>query len=47
MEEISYKIVKQYGVISTSKTGWTKEVNLVAWNGREPKLDIRDWAPGH
>ena len=24
-----------------------KELNLVAWNDREPKYDIRDWDPEH
>ena len=26
---------------------WTKEANIVAWNGGEPKLDIREWDPDH
>ena len=45
--EFSYEIVKTIAVLSTSKSGWTKELNLVAWNGREPKYDIREWAPEH
>ena len=47
MADITHDIVKHYGVISEEKTGWKKELNLVSWNGRTPKLDIRDWAPGH
>ena len=35
------------GVLSTGTKGWTKELNLISWNGREPKYDIRDWAPEH
>ena len=27
--------------------GWNKELNLISWNGRDPKYDIRDWAPDH
>jgi len=27
--------------------GWTNKLNLISWNGREPKYDIRDWAPKH
>ncbi|TXW59730.1 hypothetical protein D4M64_11785 [Enterococcus gallinarum] len=23
------------------------ELNLISWNDREPKYDIRDWAPEH
>ena len=28
-------------------SGWTKEANIVCWNGGSPKLDIREWAPNH
>jgi len=47
MTEIKYEIQKHYGILSTSKGNWNKELNLVSWNGREPKLDVRDWAPDH
>ena len=47
MDNIDYEIVMQIGLLSQSATGWTKEVNLISWNGRAPKYDIRDWAPGH
>jgi hypothetical protein len=47
MAEIKYEIIKTIGVISTSAKGWTKELNLISWNGREPKYDLRDWAPEH
>jgi len=47
MDNISFEIVKHFGVISEEKGGWKKELNLVSWSGRTPKLDIRDWAPGH
>lgn len=46
-QEISYEITRQLGVVSTNNSGWTKEVNLISWNGREPKIDIRDWNPDH
>jgi hypothetical protein len=47
MDSFKFDIVKHFGVISEEKSGWKKELNLVSWNGRAPKLDIRDWAPGH
>lgn len=47
MAKVNYEIVKQIGVVSESKTGWTKELNLISWNDREPKYDLRDWAPDH
>jgi hypothetical protein len=34
-------------VLSEGKGSWKKEVNLVSWNDREPKIDIRDWLPNH
>lgn len=38
-------IIKHYGVIYENNTGWTCEVNLVSWNGGDPKIDIREWSP--
>jgi hypothetical protein len=45
MADIKFEIVKKIGVLSTSGKGWTKELNLVSWNDREPKYDIREWSP--
>ena len=45
MADIKYEINEKLGVISESSKGWTKELNLISWNGREAKYDIRDWAP--
>ncbi|MDR2052704.1 MAG: hypothetical protein LBP80_04745, partial [Treponema sp.] len=47
MPDITFDILKAYGVLSEEKGGWKKELNLVSWNGRNPKLDIRDWSPEH
>ena len=47
MADIKYDIVKEIGVLSVSKSGWNKELNLVSWNDGAPKYDIREWAPGH
>ncbi len=47
MAEITFEIVKELGVISENAKGWTRELNLVSWNGREAKYDIRDWSPDH
>ena len=47
MSEIKYEIIKNIGVLSKSASGWTKEVNLISWNDREPKYDIRDWSADH
>ncbi len=47
MVEVKYEIHKTVGVISASSKGWTKELNFISWNQREPKYDLRDWAPEH
>jgi len=44
MSEIKYEIVKKIGVLSKAGSGWTKELNLIRWNDREPKYDLRDWS---
>ena len=42
---INYEVEHTYGVVSESKTGWTKELKKISWNNREAKFDLRDWAP--
>ena len=44
MADIKYEIVKEIGVLSENANGWRREINLVSWNDRPPKYDIRDWA---
>ena len=46
MAEIKYEVTAKYGVLSTNKSGWTKEVRCISWNDKEAKFDIREWAPG-
>lgn len=45
MAELKYEIIDTVAVLSQSPKGWKKELNLISWNGRDPKYDIRDWAP--
>jgi len=47
MPDIKYEITKHIGVLSESAKGWKKELNLISWNDREPKYDIREWSPDH
>jgi len=44
MSDIRYEIVQQFGLLSSSASGWSKQFNLISWNDREPKFDIRDWS---
>lgn len=47
MPDIKYEIIEQIAVLSERKNGWKKELNLISWNDKEPKYDIRDWSPDH
>ena len=47
MGELKYEIVENLGSLCENARGWSKEVNLISWNEKEPKYDIRDWAPDH
>ena len=45
MREIQYEIVKEIAVLSTGDSGYTKEINLISWSGKEPKYDVRSFSP--
>ncbi len=47
MAELTFEIKETLGVLSENSRGWTKELNLISWNEREPKYDIREWSPDH
>ncbi|MDU4318609.1 MAG: PC4/YdbC family ssDNA-binding protein [Clostridium sp.] len=47
MADIKFEIEETVSVIGESAKGWRKEVNLISWNGKEAKYDLRDWAPQH
>ena len=47
MSEIKYEIIKNVGMLSKAESGWAKELNLISWNDREAKYDIRDWSADH
>lgn len=45
------KIVKHFGDLSKTKSGWALEFNLVEWtpdkSGPFQRYDIRHWSPDH
>ena len=45
--DVTFEIMEEIGIINTQDTGWTREINLVRWNGGAAKYDIRDWDPHH
>ncbi|NLV69812.1 MAG: hypothetical protein GXY56_02925 [Clostridiales bacterium] len=46
-EEFTYEIKEHIGVLRTSSGGWTKELNVVSWNGNPEKYDLREWSEDH
>lgn len=47
MAELKFEITERIGVLSENAKGWTKELNKVSWNEREPKYVLREWNPDH
>ena len=47
MAELKFEITERIDVLSENAKGWTKELNKVSWNEREPKYDLREWNPDH
>lgn len=47
MGDLTYEIGKKLAVLSTNSKGWQKELNLVSWNNRPAKYDLREWSPDH
>ena len=46
--DVNFEIVEEIAELSEqTKSGWRKELNLVSWNGKPAKFDIRDWDADH
>ncbi len=45
MKDIQFEIIQEIATLSRTDSGYTKEVNLISWNGAKPKYDTRSWAP--
>ena len=45
MAEFKYEITERIAVLSTNASGWERQLNMISWNGKDPKYDIRDWSP--
>lgn len=41
---INFEIIEHIGVLSEGTNGWKTELNVVSWNGKGPKYDIRAWS---
>lgn len=47
MSEIKFEIIEHIGVLSETAKGWKTELNVVSWDGRDPKYDLRSWSENH
>lgn len=47
MAGLKFEINQNIGAISESPKGWKKELNIISWNNREPKYDLREWSSEH
>ena len=47
MADIKFEIKETLGEIAESAKGWKKELNIISWNGKEAKYDLREWSPDH
>jgi hypothetical protein len=45
MPDIKFEIINKIGILSEAPSGWSKQLNLVSWNDRDPKYDLREWSP--
>lgn len=47
-DEVRFDLVEHIGVFGKrNDSGWSREANIVSWNGGAAKVDIRDWDPDH
>ena len=45
--QFKYEIVQNIAILSTEKNGWSKEINLISFNGAPAKYDIQSLDPKH
>lgn len=50
-KQMEYNLIASLGTISAQTDAHgnvlTKEVNVISWNGRTPRVDIREWDAEH
>ncbi|MBB6624058.1 YdbC family protein [Clostridium gasigenes] len=47
MADFKFDIKNNLGTISQSAKGWNREINVMTWNNKKPKIDIREWDENH
>lgn len=43
MKEITFEITRKLAELSASENGYSKQANIIKWNGGQPQIDIRMW----
>ena len=43
--QINFKLERRIGALSESSSGYTKELNVVIWDEKYTKYDLRTWNP--
>ena len=47
MADFKFDIKTTLGTISENSKGWKREVNVMTWNNKKAKVDIREWDEKH
>ena len=47
MADFKFDIKTTLGTISENSKGWKREVNVMTWNNKKAKVDIREWDDKH
>ena len=43
----NFKIHEKIGIVSERPNGWALELNVVSFNGRDARYDLREWRNDH
>lgn len=41
--EVKYEVIQHLGKLTDEEGKYNKELNIISWNGNEPKFDLRPW----
>jgi len=47
MADFKFDIKNTLGNLSENAKGWKREVNVMTWNNKKAKVDIREWDENH
>lgn len=47
MADFKFEILKNIGSLSENSKGWKREINVMTWNNKKAKVDIREWDEKH